>query len=57
MKDNINAEDELSKLLSKELVKSIDAEILSDLKKMVDSKSCKRKNFIEKLYKKSRVVE
>lgn len=57
MKDNINAEDELSKLLSKELVKSIDAEILSDLKKMVDSKSCKRKNFIEKLYKKTRVVE
>ena len=47
----INAEDELSKLLSEELAKSIDAEILNDLKKMAASKSWKRKNSIDKLYK------
>ena len=57
MKDNINAEDELSKLLSEELAKSIDAEILSDLKNMVASKSWKRKNSIDKLYKKIKDVE
>ena len=56
MKDSINAEDELSKLLSEELAKSIDAEILSDLKKMAASKSWKRKNSIEKLYKKIKDV-
>jgi hypothetical protein len=57
MKDSINAEDELSKLLSEELAKSIDAEILSDLKKMAASKSWKRKNSIDKLYKKIKDVE
>ena len=49
----INIEHELSKLLSEEIGKSIDAEILSDLKKMAASKSWKRKNSIEKLYKKT----
>ena len=57
MKDNINAEDELSKLLSEELAKSIDAEILSSLKNMTLSKSWKRKNSIDKLYKKIKDVE
>lgn len=57
MKDNINVEDELSKLLSEELAKSIDAEILSNLKKMAVSKSWKRKNSIDKLYKKIKDVE
>ena len=50
----INAEDEL---LSEEISKSIDVEILSDLKKMADSKSWKRKNAIEKLYKKIKISE
>ena len=57
MNKNINVEDELSKLLSEELAKSIDAEILSDLKKMAASKSWKRKNSIDKLYKKIKDVE
>lgn len=57
MKDSINIEEELSKLLSNELAKSIDAEILSDLKKMAASKSWKRKNSIDKLYKKIKDVE
>lgn len=51
----INAEAELMKILSEELAKNIDAEILSDLKKMA-SKSWKRKNSIEKLYKKIKDV-
>jgi len=51
MKDNINAEDELMKLLSEEIAKNIDVEILNDLRKMTSSKSWKRKNSIEKLYK------
>lgn len=50
MKNNINAEDVLSKLLSEEIAKNIDAEILNDLRKMTASKSRKRKNSIEKLY-------
>lgn len=50
MKNNINAEDVLSKLLSEEIAKNIDAEILNDLRKMTASKSWKRKNSIEKLY-------
>lgn len=57
MKDNINAEDELSKLLSEEIAKSIDVEILSGLKNMTLSKSWKRKNSIDKLYKKIKDVE
>ena len=54
---SLNIEDELSKLLSEELAKSIDAEILSDLKKMAASKSWKRKNSIDKLYKKIKDAE
>lgn len=50
-KNIINAEDELSKLLSEEISKNIDAEILSNLKNMTVSKSWKRKNSIESLYK------
>jgi hypothetical protein len=57
MKDNINAEDELMKLLSNELAKSIDAEILNNLKNMTLSKSWKRKDSIEKLYKNIKDVE
>ena len=54
----INAEDELSKLLSEEISKSIDAEIINGLKDyMTISKSWKRKNSIEKLYKKIKDVE
>jgi hypothetical protein len=49
MKDSINTEDELLKILSNEFANSIDAEILSDFKKMVASKSWKRKNSIDKL--------
>ena len=54
---NINAEDELMKLLSEELTKNIDAEILNDLRKMTSSKSWKRRNSIDKLYKKIKDVE
>lgn len=57
MKDSINAEDELLKILSNELANSIDAEILSGLKNMTASKSWKRKNSIDKLYKKIKDVE
>lgn len=57
MKDSINAEDELSKLLSEEISKSIDVEMANNLKKMVSSKSWKRKNAIEKLYKKIKISE
>ena len=56
MKDNINAEDELLKLLSNELANSIDLEIGNNLKNYVWSKSWKRKNYIEKLYKKIKDV-
>jgi hypothetical protein len=57
MKDNINAEDELSKLLSEEITKSIDLEIGNNLKNYVWPKSWKRKNSIDKLYKKIKGVE
>ena len=57
MKDNINAEDELLKILSNELANSIDAEILSNLKNMVVSKSWKRKDSIDKIYSKIKDVE
>jgi hypothetical protein len=57
MKDNINAEDELLKILSNELANSIDAEILSNLKSMAASKSWKRKNSIDKLYEKIKDAE
>ena len=57
MKDSINAEDELSKLLSEELAKSIDLEIGNSLKNYVWSKSWKRKNSIDKLYKKIKDAE
>jgi len=57
MKDNINAEDELLKILNNELVNSIDLEIGNNLKNYVWSKSWKRKNSIDKLYKKIKDVE
>jgi hypothetical protein len=57
MKNSINAEDELSKLLSEEIAKSIDLEIVNNLKNYVWSKSCKRKNSIDKLYKKIKDAE
>ena len=57
MKNNINAEDELMKILSEELAKSIDAEIISNIQNMASSKSWKRKNSIEKLYKKITISE
>ena len=54
---NINAEEELSKLLSQEISKNIDLEIGNSLKNYVWSKSWKRKNSIDKLYKKIKDVE
>ena len=57
MKDNINAEDELLKILNNELANSIDLEIGNNLKNYVWSKSWKRKNSIEKLYKKVIISE
>ena len=57
MKNNINAEDELMKILSEELSKNIDSEIIDNIKNMVSSKSWKRKNSIEKLYKKITISE
>jgi hypothetical protein len=53
----INAEDELMKLLSNELTKSIDAEIISNIKSMAASKSWKRKDSIDKIYSKIKDVE
>ena len=57
MKDNINAEDELMKILSEELTKNIDAEIIKNIQNMASSKSWKRKNSIDKLYNKIKDVE
>ena len=57
MKDNINVESEIMKILSEELTKNIDLEIGNNLKNYVWSKSWKRKNSIEKLYKKIKDVE
>lgn len=57
MKNSINAEDELLKILNNELVNSIDLEIGNNLKNYVWSKSWKRKNSIEKLYKKVIISE
>lgn len=57
MKNSINAEDELMKLLSEELAKNIDAEIVKNIQNMASSKSWKRKNSIEKLYKKVIISE
>ena len=57
MKNSINAEDELLKLLSQEISKNIDLEIGNSLKNYVWSKSWKRKNSIDKLYKKIKDVE
>ena len=56
MKDNINVESEIMKILSEELTKNIDLEIGNNLKNYVWSKSWKRKNSIEKLYKKIKDV-
>jgi hypothetical protein len=49
--ENINAEDELMRILSNELANSIDAEIINNIKSYATSKSWKRKNSINKLYK------
>lgn len=57
MKNSINAEDELMKILSQEISKNIDLEIGNKLKNYVWSKSWKRKNSIDKLYKKIKDVE
>ena len=61
MKNNINVEDELMKILSQEISKNIDLEIGNNLKNYLKnylwSKSWKRKNSIEKLYKKTKDVE
>ena len=57
MKNNINVEDELLKILSNELAKSIDAEILGNIQKMASSKSWKRKDSIDKIYSKIKDVE
>jgi hypothetical protein len=57
MEDNINAEAELMKILSEEIAKSIDLEIGNNLKNYVWPKSWKRKNSIDKLYKKIKDVE
>ena len=54
MKNSINAEEELMKILSEEIAKNIDTEIINNInniKNMVSSKSWKRKNSIDKLYK------
>jgi hypothetical protein len=54
MKNGINAEEELMKILSEEIAKNIDTEIINNInniKNMVSSKSWKRKNSIDKLYK------
>ena len=55
--NSINAEDELMKILSQEVSKNIDLEIVSNLKNMTVSKSWKRKNSIERLYSKTKDVE
>ena len=57
MNDGINVEEELMKILSNELANSIDTEIVNNLKNMTLSKSWKRKDSIEKLYKKIKDVE
>jgi len=57
MKDSINVEDELMRILSQEISKNIDLEIVSNLKSMAASKSWKRKNSIDKLYTKTKDVE
>ena len=57
MKNNINVEAELLKLLNNELTKNIDLEIGNNLKNYVWSKSWKRKNSIEKVYKKIKISE
>ena len=57
MKNRINAEDELMKILSEELAKNIDAEIIKNIQNMASSKSWKRKNSIDKLYNKIKDVE
>ena len=53
-KASINAEEELMNLLSNELAKSIDAEIIGNIQKMASSKSWKRKESIERIYKKAK---
>ena len=54
---SINIEDELMKILSQEISKNIDLEVVSNLKSYAASKSWKRKNSIDKLYPKIKDVE
>lgn len=49
---SINAEDKLLKLFYEELSKRIDVKIINNIRNMVVSKSCKRKNSVENIYKK-----
>jgi hypothetical protein len=56
-KNSINAEDELMKILSQEISKNIDLEIINNLKGHAISKSWKRKNSIDKLYQKTKDAE
>jgi len=48
---SINIEDELMNILSEEISKSIDTEIINNIRNMVESKSWNRKNSIDKIYK------
>jgi hypothetical protein len=57
MKDSINVEEELMRILSNELANSIDTEIINNIKNMAASKSWKRKNSIDKIYIKIKNVE
>ena len=57
MKNSINAEEELMRILSNELANSIDSEIINNIKNMAASKSWKRKNSIDKLYPKIKDAE
>ena len=57
MKNSINAGDELLKILSNELTKGIDAEIISNIKSIAESKSWKRKDSIDKIYSKTKDAE
>jgi hypothetical protein len=57
MKNEINAEEELMRILSNELANSIDAEIINNIKSYASSKSWKRKNSIDKLYPKTKDAE
>ena len=52
MKNDMNIEEELTKILSEEFAKSIDTEIIKNIRNMVKSRPSSRKDSIEKIYKK-----